>query len=152
MPYADIREQHKRPDPDPRLRPWPRPRPSLRSGQTLIRSDNHGVPPKGMNCNFLFRGINCRACRSVGWLCSCGFQFLFPLLLLPCFAHNLKNWLPSHCFCQALCIYVSYLFIYLKHCAFVIFLFSVFCTFVVLFMSHVHPLPLQAEKPGSHLL
>lgn len=37
-------------------------------GQTLIRSDNHGVPPKGMNCNFLFRGINCRPCRSLGWI------------------------------------------------------------------------------------
>lgn len=37
-------------------------------GQTLIRSDNHGVPPKGMNCNFLFRGINCRPCRSLRWI------------------------------------------------------------------------------------
>jgi len=103
---------------DPRARPSCCSRPCLRSGQTLIRSDNHGVPPKGMNCNFLFRGINCRACRSLGWLCSAGLQFFYycyycyPVLRTfgKKFSHSLSS---DHCVRQALCIYVSYLFIYL---------------------------------------
>lgn len=85
--------------------------------QTLIRSDNHGVLPKGMNCNFLFRGINCRS-LSLGRLalllrCFAIFLYLFFFLAFS----NLLNLLffpfaQRHTGYPLLDgIYVSYLFI-----------------------------------------
>lgn len=99
--------------------------------QTLIRSDNHGVLPKGMNCNFLFRGINCRS-LSLGRLA----------LLLRCFAIFLYLFFGLFesvefvvfSFCtetHGLYIvgwYLCVIFIHLKHCAFVLLL-PVVCRF-----------------------
>lgn len=94
-----------------------------------------------MNCNFLFRGINCRACRSLGWLCSAGLQFFLFIYSLFYYCYAVlrtfgKKFSPSlssdHWARQALCIYVSYLFIYLKYCAFVFvfFLWFLCCSFL----------------------
>lgn len=131
-------------------------------GQTLIRSDNHGVPPKGMNCNFLFRGINCRPCRSLGWirprspsplstslLCHCCWLCDFSAVSLPLFLSLSLLFLffmrPFCCF-VSLCIYVSYLFIYLKHCALVLLYFNMFfhplhCASACTACGHAHIAP-----------
>lgn len=129
-------------------------------GQTLIRSDNHGVPPKGMNCNFLFRGINCRPCRSLGWIrprspsplfsaSAAGFAISLlsvclspPISLLLLFLFFMR---PFCCF-VSLCIYVSYLFIYLKHCALLLLYFNMFfhplhCASACTACGHVHIAP-----------
>lgn len=130
-------------------------------GQTLIRSDNHGVPPKGMNCNFLFRGINCRPCRSLGWirprspsppslstlLCLCCWLCDFSAVSLPLFLSlsvSLLFFLRPFCCFVSLCIYVSYLFIYLKHCALVLHYFQ----YVFSSSVPVHPL---AQPAGTYM-
>lgn len=96
-----------------------------------------------MNCNFLFRGINCRPCRSLRWirprspppllslslLCLCCWLCDFSAVSLPLFLSlsvSLLFFLRPFCCFVSLCIYVSYLFIYLKHCALVLLYFNMF--------------------------
>lgn len=130
-------------------------------GQTLIRSDNHGVPPKGMNCNFLFRGINCRPCRSLRWIrprspsflslslfsaSVAGFAIsllsvslsLSPLLLFLFFMRPLLLF----CFALYLCVIFIYLFKTLRSC---------FALFQYVFPSSVpvHPLALHSLRARS---
>lgn len=130
-------------------------------GQTLIRSDNHGVPPKGMNCNFLFRGINCRPCRSLGWiqprspsppslslLCLRCWLCDFSAVSLPLFLSLSVSLLfflrPFLLFCFALylCVIFIYLFKTLRSC---------FALFQYVFSSSVavHPLALHSLRARS---
>lgn len=126
-------------------------------GQTLIRSDNHGVPPKGMNCNFLFRGINCRPCRSLGWIrprspspsslsLFSAFVAGFAISLLSvCLSLSLTIvfvfYAPLLLFCFALylCVIFIYLFKTLRSC---------FALFQYVFSSsvRVHPLALPSLR------
>lgn len=113
--------RYQRPDPRLELR--------LRSGQTLIRSDNHGVPPKGMNCNFLFRGINCRALSlarlAFNVFFSSSFFFYFAFHYCCLVSHTFwKTGCRAIVFCYflpsalCLCVIFIYLFKTLRFCCY----------------------------------
>lgn len=126
-------------------------------GQTLIRSDNHGVPPKGMNCNFLFRGINCRPCRSLGWirprspsplspslLCLCCWLCDFSAVSLPLFLSlAIVFYAPLLLFCFALylCVIFIYLFKTLRSC---------FALFQYVFSSSTLCIRLHSLRARTH--